>query len=78
MSNKVFNKEELDKLNKYQLMDERRDTERAIQKQIQLLHKFGKEDKYYEQRNRHINLLYEKRSYIEKKLYNLKKKQKVK
>ena len=55
-------------------MDERRTTEREIQKQISMLNKFGTKDKYNEHRNRHISLLYEKRSYIEKKLHNLKKK----
>lgn len=74
MPTQVFNKRELDKMNKYQLQDERRDVEREIQKQIRMLNKFGTEDKYHEQRNRHLSLLYEKRSYIEKRLHNLKKK----
>ena len=73
MGNKVFNKEELDKLNKYQLIDERRTTEREIQKQIRMLNKFGNKDKYHGHRNRHISLLYEKRSYIEKRIHALKK-----
>jgi rRNA maturation protein Nop10 len=73
MADKVFDKSELDRLNMYQLQDERKSTERGIQKQIQMLHKFGPEDKFHEQRHRHLSLLYQKRSYIEKRLHQIKK-----
>lgn len=74
MGNKIFDSNHLNKMNKYQLIDERRVTEREIQKQIRMLNRFGTDDKYHEERNRHLNLLYEKRSFIEKCLHNLKKK----
>lgn len=73
MAAKIFDKRELDKLNMYQLQDERKDVEREIQKQVRMLEKFGSNDKYRGHRSRHLSLLYEKRSYIEKCLHSLKK-----
>lgn len=71
---KVFDKEELDTMSKFELMHERTNTEREIQKQIRMLENFGSQDKYNQERNRHISLLYEKRHYIEKRLKEFKKK----
>lgn len=73
MSSKVFDKDELDDMNYNELLKERGETRRGIEKHIKMLGKFGGTDKFSNERNKHINLLYKKKHYIEKRLKELRK-----
>lgn len=66
MAEKIFDKKYLEELGKGELRKEKRATEREIQKQRQLLEKFGYHDKYYNLRNKHLSLLYRKKRYIDR------------
>jgi len=70
---KVFDKREIDRMHKGELYRERSSTERQIRTQIQHLERLGPTDKYHDIRRQHLRVLYEKRSYIEKRIKELNK-----
>lgn len=72
MSNKVFDKKEIDKMSRFQLQKEKSETTKELNKQKNLFERFGPTDKYKEARSKHISLLYKKRKYIGSKLKELK------